>query len=103
VHHGKLQDCGKDKAEREEHEEVQGRGIGHLGQIRASLQSEKGHRQHGSDPEGNPISSGLAVQPEGHPTEDHQQAAGTVHLNQKVAHVTLQVEVYHQHGVLRWK
>jgi len=101
VHHCELQDRGEDEAEREEHEEIQGRGIGHLGQIRASLQPEEGHCQHGGDAEGNPIRGGLAVQPEGHPAEDHQQAAGTVHLDQEVAHVPLQVKVHHQHGVLR--
>lgn len=100
MHKGKLKDRGENKGEREEHEEVQSRGIGNFRQIRSRLQAQESHGQNRRDSERHAISGGFPVQPEGHPGEDDQQNARTVDLNEKIAHVSLQVKAHDKHGVL---
>ena len=45
VHDRELDYRGEDESEREEDEEVEGGGVGHLREIGAGFQSEEGHRQ----------------------------------------------------------
>lgn len=99
VHERKLKDRRENESERHEHEKVQGSGVRNFGQVRACLQAQEGHREHGGDAERDPISGRLPIQPEGHPREHHQQNARPIDLDQEIAHVSLQMEAHHQHRV----
>lgn len=53
--------------------------------------------------QGYPVCGGLAVDPEGHPGEDDQQATREVEVYQEVPGVSAQLEGHTQHRVWGWR
>lgn len=77
----KLQKRRDAVPETHEQEPVQRSGVAHLGQVGARVQADGGQRQHGGDAQPHAVRGGLAVDPEGHPGQHHDQDAGHVHLD----------------------
>lgn len=61
-----------------------------------------GHCQHSGNAEPHPGWCSIHVDPKGDPRKDDNQQAWDVHLDQIVAHLPLQVELYFDAGELPW-
>lgn len=68
-----------------------GRGT-YLGQGCSGARALGGHGEHSGDAQAHAGWRGIHVDPEGNPGQDDNEQAGNVHLDQVVAHLSLQVE-----------
>lgn len=103
MHAGEFQQGGDAVEEAQQDEPVQGSGVTNLGEIRPGIQTDGGEGQDGGDSKTDAVAGGLAVDPEGHPREDHDEDAGDVDLDEEVAGVALEVEGDLQYRKFSWK
>lgn len=75
----------------------------HLGQGGSGTGALGGHGQHSGDAQTHPGGRGVHVDPEGNPGQDDDEQRGDVHLDQVVAHLTLQVETSLDTGEFTWR
>ena len=75
----------------------------HLGQGGSGAGALRGHGQHSCDAQTDPGGCGIHVDPEGNPGQDDDEQRGDVHLDQVVAHLTLQVETSLDTGEFTWR
>lgn len=67
-------------------------GRTYLGQGCSGARALGGHGEHSGDAQAHTGGCSIHVDPEGNPREDDNEQAGNVHLDQVVAHLSLQVE-----------
>ena len=88
-----LDDGSEDHDEAGDEVDVDTLQVGDLWQGGVGARDESGHGEDGSDAEGNPCRSGVAVKPEGNPRKNNDETRRNVDLDDVVAKASYEVEL----------